>query len=223
MNWVSSCRRVECVQLNKYKHFTVGALNVRSIRAVYMKFPNRDTATGRAIDMYLKNRSDMSVKEIHTLFTANRIEARAEMDSLLASGTTLVVDRYSYSGIAYSTAMGADYEWCRQQERVLGRPDAVLYIGGGRVEQVLERGTVGPPERYETVEIQKRVVSVFERLFEPSIWHHIDNSDAFNGDRLNTLLSIAMQTIASISETNATLPLCPLWGVDEYLQGEMDN
>lgn len=29
------------------------------------------------------------------------------------SGTTLIVDRYSYSGVAFSTAKGLDIQWCK--------------------------------------------------------------------------------------------------------------
>lgn len=35
------------------------------------------------------------------------------MESKLKSGTTLVVDRYSYSGVAFSAAKGLDVEWCK--------------------------------------------------------------------------------------------------------------
>lgn len=35
------------------------------------------------------------------------------MESKLKSGITLVVDRYSYSGVAFSAAKGLDIEWCK--------------------------------------------------------------------------------------------------------------
>lgn len=35
------------------------------------------------------------------------------MESKLKSGTTLIVDRYSYSGVAFSSAKGLDFEWCK--------------------------------------------------------------------------------------------------------------
>lgn len=35
------------------------------------------------------------------------------MESKLRSGTSLVVDRYSYSGVAFSAAKGLDIEWCK--------------------------------------------------------------------------------------------------------------
>lgn len=38
---------------------------------------------------------------------------RSLMESKLRSGTTLIVDRYSFSGVAFSSAKGLDVEWCK--------------------------------------------------------------------------------------------------------------
>lgn len=35
------------------------------------------------------------------------------MESKLQSGITLIVDRYAYSGVAFSAAKGLDIEWCK--------------------------------------------------------------------------------------------------------------
>ncbi|GMP60424.1 hypothetical protein CsSME_00023297 [Camellia sinensis var. sinensis] len=35
------------------------------------------------------------------------------MESKLRSGTTLIVDRYSFSRVAFSSAKGLDFEWCK--------------------------------------------------------------------------------------------------------------
>lgn len=35
------------------------------------------------------------------------------MEAKLRSGTTLIVDRYSYSGVAFTSAKGLDIEWCK--------------------------------------------------------------------------------------------------------------
>lgn len=35
------------------------------------------------------------------------------METKLKTGTTLIVDRYSYSGVAFSAAKGLDIEWCK--------------------------------------------------------------------------------------------------------------
>ena len=35
------------------------------------------------------------------------------MEDKLKAGTTLIVDRYSYSGVAFSSAKGLNIDWCK--------------------------------------------------------------------------------------------------------------
>lgn len=83
----------------------VESLNKNHIPAQLIVFPDRTTHTGKLISQYL---SDSNCKlndfAIHLLFTANRWENVDKMKKLIAEGTTLIVDRYSYSGIAFSAA-----------------------------------------------------------------------------------------------------------------------
>lgn len=39
------------------------------------------------------------------------------METKLRAGTTLIVDRYSYSGVAFSSAKGLDIEWCKVKKQ----------------------------------------------------------------------------------------------------------
>ena len=78
--------------------------------------------------------------------------------STLLSGTTLVVDRYAYSGVAYSAAKsvpGMDMEWCKGPDRGLPAPDLVIYMRAGHAVAA-ERSGFGE-ERYEKAEFQDKV------------------------------------------------------------------
>jgi thymidylate kinase len=44
------------------------------------------------------------------------------MESKLKAGTTLVIDRYSYSGVAFSAAKGLDLGWCKVRACYLNWP-----------------------------------------------------------------------------------------------------
>ncbi|KAM2537325.1 hypothetical protein TB2_022904 [Malus domestica] len=92
------------------------------------RFPDRTTSVGKMISSYLSNESQLDDHTIHLLFSANRWEKRSLMESKLKSGTTLVVDRYSYSGVAFSSAKGLDIEWCKAPEIGLLAPDLVVYL-----------------------------------------------------------------------------------------------
>ena len=53
------------------------------------------------------------------------------MEALLRAGVHLIVDRYSFSGVAFSAAKGnphLDRDWCSAPERGLLAPDAVFFL-----------------------------------------------------------------------------------------------
>uniref|UniRef100_A0A804PKN7 dTMP kinase n=2 Tax=Zea mays TaxID=4577 RepID=A0A804PKN7_MAIZE len=95
------------------------------------------------------------------------VTSRALMESKLLSGTTLIVDRYSYSGVAFSAAKGLDIEWCKAPENGLIAPDLVIYLDV-QPEKAAERGGYGG-ERYEKIEFQKKVAEHYHSLCD-STW-----------------------------------------------------
>ncbi|KAI8533457.1 hypothetical protein RHMOL_Rhmol10G0011800 [Rhododendron molle] len=137
------------------------------------RFPDRNTGVGQMISSYLTNKSQLDDHAIHLLFSANRWEKRSLMEAKLGSGTTLIVDRYSFSGVAFSSAKGLDIEWCKAPERGLLAPDMVLYLDIPP-EKAAERGGYGG-ERYEQLEFQRKVAHSY-RLLHDASWKSIDAS-----------------------------------------------
>ncbi|GJP37990.1 hypothetical protein CLOM_g22433 [Closterium sp. NIES-68] len=138
-----------------------------------MRFPDRSTRIGRQIDAYLRETKEIDDRRIHELFAANRFEKKEEMEAQLAEGTSLVVDRYSFSGIAYSAAKGLDVHWCKSSEVGLPAPDIVIYLDINP-QHAAERGGYGG-ERYEKVEFQQRVAQHFYALKDDT-WTVVDAS-----------------------------------------------
>ncbi|XP_062189784.1 thymidylate kinase-like isoform X2 [Phragmites australis] len=148
-------------------------LEGKGCRAEGCRFPDRGTSVGQMISTYLANESQLDDRTIHLLFSANRWEKRCLMESKLLSGTTLIVDRYSYSGVAFSAAKGLDIEWCKAPEVGLIAPDLVIYLDV-QPEKAAERGGYGG-ERYEKIEFQKRVAEHYHSLCD-STWKVVDGS-----------------------------------------------
>lgn len=142
----------------------VAQLTKQKVPVVAKKFPDRTTATGAIIDAYLKGKSELDDHALHLLFAANRWEASGEIRSLLEKGTTVVVDRYSYSGAAFSSTKGLDLEWCMAAEKGLPAPDLVLYMSMPS-DKLDARKDFGA-ERYEKKEIQKAASAVFDDFCE---------------------------------------------------------
>nr|XP_043634131.1 thymidylate kinase isoform X2 [Erigeron canadensis] len=130
------------------------------------RFPDRETAVGKMISSYLTNQSQLDDRTIHLLFSANRWEKRSLMEAKLKSGTSLIVDRYSYSGVAFSSAKGLDIDWCKAPEMGLLAPDLVVYLDI-LPEKAAERGGYGG-ERYEQLEFQKNVAQYYKMLSDAS-------------------------------------------------------
>ncbi|MFQ6620288.1 hypothetical protein Gotur_001362 [Gossypium turneri] len=72
------------------------------------------------------------------------------METKLKAGTTLIVDRYSYFGVSFSSATGLDFEWCKAPENGLIAPNLVVYLDIPP-EKAAEKGGYGG-ERYEQLE-----------------------------------------------------------------------
>lgn len=107
---------------------TVESLTANGRPARYINFPDRTTECGALINSYLTNKKEFNDETIHLLFTLNRWEAKSAMEKMLGDGITLIVDRYSYSGVAFSAAKGLDIDWCKAPEAGLIKPDLVLLL-----------------------------------------------------------------------------------------------
>jgi len=82
-----------------------------------------------------------------------------------------VVDRYSYSGAAYSASKGLDVDWCIAPERGLPAPDLVVFLSLSPGEAAA-RGGFGE-ERYRN---KGRAVARRISLWAPetSTWTTVD-------------------------------------------------
>ena len=131
----------------------------------HMRFPNRTTPIGQIIDNYLTGQTDQDDHVIHLLFSANRWEAAKAVEEHVKAGTTVVIDRYSYSGAVYSAAKqipSMDLNWCRQPEVGLPRPDICLFLDISS-EEASKRGGFGT-ERYEKKDLQDRVRQLYAEM-----------------------------------------------------------
>nr|CAD7432436.1 unnamed protein product [Timema monikensis] len=95
------------------------------------------------------------------------------MMSLLNAGTTLIVDRYSFSGIAFSAAKeGMDLKWCQNPETGLPKPDLVFMLNLD-TSVMMQRGDFGS-ERYEVLGFQEKVRNNF-LLLQDATWRDLSN------------------------------------------------
>ena len=152
-------------------------LNDKGIKAANINFPNRTTAVGSLINSYLQSEHELDDAAVHLLFAANRWEAVKSLKSRLNVGETVVCDRYAFSGVAFTSAKGTlSLEWCKNPDRGLPAPDAVIYLDV--TSDVARQRCCYGEERYEKEEFQNKVRNVFEKLRseDAGMWHVIDAS-----------------------------------------------
>ncbi|CAG8049901.1 unnamed protein product [Penicillium salamii] len=171
----------------------------------YIRFPDRTTPIGKLIDSYLRGSSHQDDHSIHLLFSANRWEVAKSIEDEIASGTTVIVDRYSYSGVVYSAAKAnptLSLDWAWQPEIGLPRPDICLFLSISP-EEAAKRGGFGA-ERYENEPMQTRVRQLFRTVFERQ-------EDVSIIDAGKSITEVALQIQAAVSgcieHMDATAPL----------------
>jgi hypothetical protein len=137
----------------------VTALNASGVPAELWRFPDRTTSVGHMLDAYLRGtpEGDADDAAVHLLFSANRWEKRCvrcrggggvqhshltsfpnplrcqrtRLLEALQAGTTLVVDRYAYSGVAFTSAkrvQGLGLDWCKVRRKCWGSAEHALTL-----------------------------------------------------------------------------------------------
>ncbi|KAI4501178.1 hypothetical protein M0802_003551 [Mischocyttarus mexicanus] len=172
----------------------VEALNSNGVAAVGKSFPNRSTNIGELLNKYLKKEITLPSEAAHLLFSANRWECKQDIEETLMSGTTLVVDRYAFSGAAYtSAASNRSLAWCKEADRGLPSPDMVaLFTSIDRIKNL----SAWDGEIYDSLAFQEKVSSNFDKLNDGT-WKIINNKqDIYTIHK--ELLSIALDTVYNV-------------------------
>ncbi|ELT97772.1 hypothetical protein CAPTEDRAFT_132783 [Capitella teleta] len=189
----------------------VDALNTDGIPAQLWRFPERDTAIGQVVSDYLERKCELDDHAVHLLFSANRWELVPKMLETLKNGTTLVIDRYAFSGVAFSAAKESlDFEWCKKSDVGLPRPDLILYLNLG-VEAAAQRSEYGG-ERYEQKPFQKRVAENYAALMDDD-WKVIDAAKGIN--ELHDELKSIVKNFVLKGDVHGE-PVGKLWTKGEY-------
>ncbi|GME79756.1 unnamed protein product [[Candida] boidinii] len=151
----------------------IAKLNSIGQRIELVKFPQRETIIGKLINSYLTSKPSDDDKDaeiaklndysIHLLFSANRWELIDKIKNLLEQGVTVLLDRYVYSGVAYSSAKGLDFDWCLSSDIGLVKPDKTIFLKFEELNDLQDREGFGD-EKYEVKEFQEKVRVQFAKI-----------------------------------------------------------
>ena len=182
------------------------------IASKFMRFPDRDTKIGRVIDQYLRGEQNLDDHVIHLLFSTNRWEKVAELEAALSAGQHVIVDRYAFSGVAFSAAKKElSLEWCKQPDRGLPKPDLVCFLDVSP-EEARKRGGFGD-EVYEKKDFQAKVRKNYDALMDKDYWQVI-NTDQKSLDEVYDEVNALIRSKIEAHENNQ-MPLQKLWPMTE--------
>ncbi|KAM4772665.1 thymidylate kinase [Rhinophrynus dorsalis] len=191
----------------------VEVLKERGHRAEGMRFPERTTEIGRLVGSYLEKKSNLEDHAVHLLFSANRWEQVPLIKEKLRSGVTLVVDRYAFSGVAFTSSKeNFSLHWCKQPDVGLPKPDLILFLNLSP-EVAATRGGFGN-ERYETNSFQMKVQKRYAELMEDKTlnWKLIDASQPVE-DILKEIRELSEEAIQEAKDQ----PISKLWEEEPHI------
>ncbi len=118
----------------------------------------------------------------------------------------MVVDRYAFSGVAYSLAKQhptMTLDWCKRGDQGLPAPDLVIFLELS-VDQAKRRAEFGK-ERYEKEDFQQRVLESYHCLREPN-WLTLDATMS-----PEDLQAMIQNSVLATIRKHAQLPIKKLW------------
>lgn len=132
----------------------------------------------------------------------------SDITSALQAGSHVIVDRYAFSGVAFSAAKaGLSMEWCKQPDRGLPKPDLVCFLDVSP-EEARVRGGFGN-EIYENEDFQALVRKNYEVLIDDT-WHSINTNQKTMDQVFNEVSQVVMETI----KTHNGEPVGRLWALN---------
>ncbi len=179
------------------------ALDARGVAHVRYSFPRYESTFGRLVARYLNGEfGRLEAVDAHfsaLLFAGDRFECKAELEAALATGKTVLADRYVGSNLAHQTArVGAQrreefVSWLKRIEYgIYGLPveDLVIYL---RLPAVEAHRLVGLKSTRDYTNLQRdlqeadlkhleQAALVYDRLATEPNWVTVECFDATAGE-----------------------------------------
>ena len=160
-----------------------------------LSFPDYATPIGAEIGRGLHGERDYGPDVMQLLYVANRHEKKPEIERALASGVTIVCDRYIASSIAYGEAHGLDAEWLAEIQRHLPPPDLCILLDIAP-ETATGRKAAGR-DRYERdLALLGRVRESYHRQAAAStVWLRLDGERPRDAVRADVVTAITTRLV----------------------------
>ena len=131
-------------------------------------FPDYTTSIGAEIKASLEGKRDYPIELKHILLSANRWEKKKEIESMVDSGTIVIINRYYQSNLVYGTSNGLNLRWLLSLEK--GLPTADLVIVLDVTPRITLKRSLEPDEFEKDVSLLQKVYKNYHKLAKPFRW-----------------------------------------------------
>ena len=150
----------------------VERLNKAGVQATYLKYPIYDIEpSGVLLNVYLRkgNPFHLTPREVQVLYTLNRTQYAPQLETMLESGTTVVAEDYTGTGIAWGMGTGVEQAFLARINNHLRKEDVAILIDGDRFIESTEAG-----HHHESDdELLVRVRQIHQKLGQEYSWHTV--------------------------------------------------
>jgi dTMP kinase len=131
-------------------------------------FPDYTTSIGAEIKAFLEGKRDYPIELKHILLSANRWEKKKEIESMVDSGTIVIINRYYQSNLVYGTSNGLNLRWLLSLEKGLPTADVVIVLDV--TPRITLKRSLEPDEFEKDVSLLQNVYKNYHKLAKPFRW-----------------------------------------------------
>jgi dTMP kinase len=157
-------------KLNSYKYD----------KYVKFDFPDYSTPVGKEIKQFLDGKRDYPDEVKMMLLSANRWEKKAEIERVIAKGTTIIMNRYYQSNLVYGMSKGLKLSWLLALDEGLPKADLVIVIDI-KINTLVKRTKDGIIDTFEKdLELIRKVKKNYRIFANKFNWLIIDGEKSMN-------------------------------------------
>jgi dTMP kinase len=151
----------------------VEKINATNKKTIYLKYPIYNIEpSGTMINDYLRNNNshDLTIREVQLLYAMNRFQYETKLKEILNSGTHVIAEDYTGTGLCWGIGAGADEKFMKKINSTLLQEDIAFLFEGKRFLEATENN-----HKHETNdELMQKVHDVHQRLGQEFGWQKIN-------------------------------------------------
>jgi thymidylate kinase len=171
------------------------SLQEKGLSAKRIKYPIYDLEpTGPLINSVLREGKSMDEEELQNTFAQNKRDYEPQLKELLNSGTHVIAEDYTGTGIAWGMVRGVDIETLEKMNVGIYVPDIAIMLTGQRFESGRES-----THRNETNDtIWQTAKEKHDFLAERYSWHTVNANQSVEDVQTDIIKILEQQQIISV-------------------------